>query len=73
MTYPDWPECLPRYAWLLAEGADPFGDLPLCKVCGERVNRSEREAHIAGHRQQLATARAEARSAALAAAWEARR
>ena len=71
-TYPDFPACLPRYAWLVREAARTdaarlFHGRGDCKACGERVgeNAKEHRAHVRQHVRQLEqTARQRERDAA---------
>jgi hypothetical protein len=68
MRYSDFPECLPRYAWLLDQGDNAFDCRDDCKACGEPVARADRQDHLEQHRKQLARIRRANRTASLAKA-----
>lgn len=57
MTYSDFPECLPRYAWLLDDaGRDlsrMFHGANICKVCGATVAPADHARHRRAHISQL--------------------
>lgn len=59
-VYSDFPECLPRYAWLIADAAKRpavlfHGAAGDCKACGERVGHDVKvqAAHVREHGRQL--------------------
>lgn len=70
--YADFPDCLPRYAWLLDQGDNAFDCAGTCKACGEHVARDARTTHLEGHRKALDAMRAKARRDALARAQAAK-
>jgi hypothetical protein len=60
LFYSDWPECLPRYAWLVEEGLKDVSKMfnvgtvtTYCKVCGTAVKKTEWEEHRDEHVEQL--------------------
>lgn len=58
-TYSDYPECLPKFKWLVQESikdaSKMFNPGPsyYCKCCGLPVPRSDWEKHVKGHGTQL--------------------
>jgi hypothetical protein len=64
-TYQDYPECLPRYRWLVEEALKQpdrmfnmavrfgLGSFHACKCCGVPVEREDWKGHVLGHAVQL--------------------
>lgn len=72
-VYSDFPECLPRYAWLLDQGENAFDCAGRCKACGGDVVRADHAKHLAGHHKQLAAIRNKTRNQSVARMREARK
>lgn len=65
-VYPDFPACLPAYAWLLSTGDHCFDTASRCKACGQDVPRNEWVRHLREHQLELARLKAKSRQEAAA-------